>query len=109
MSLRFFDRRVYFTAFFVLITCLRYGPTRYRLKELKEVFGVSGRTIIRWREYWKKQFPETALSRELKGYITNSSKGFPEDLIDKLEVQHGKGQDTIVLVIKNLSRAPPGF
>jgi hypothetical protein len=111
LSLRFFDRRVYFTAFFVFITCLRYGPTEYRLKKLKAVFGISSRTVIRWRKYWKIEFPETALSRELKGYlnITGSSKDFPDVLIDKLEAQHGKGQDTIILMIKNLSRAPPGF
>lgn len=109
ISLRFFDRRVYFTAFFVLITCMRYGPSRYRLKELKEVFGISSRTIFRWRVYWKRQFPETALSKELKGYITNSSKGFPEALIDELEAQHGKSKETIILLLKNLSRAPPYF
>ena len=32
VSLRFYDRKVYFTAFIVLVTCLRYGATRYRLK-----------------------------------------------------------------------------
>ena len=66
---------------------------------------------MRWREYWKIEFPETALSRELSGYLnlTEAACDFPEVLVAKLEKAHGRSKEAIVLVLKNLSRPPPGF
>jgi hypothetical protein len=108
-SLRFYDRKVYFTAYFVLITCMRYGPNRYRLKKLYETYGVSTRTILRWRKYWKKKFPETELCRQLSGYFKYPCENFPEELFSRLINNNGEKQDTIILLLRNLSRAPPNY
>lgn len=107
LSLRFFDKKVYFSVFIILITCLRYGESTYSLKRLNKVFGVSTRTVLRWRKYWLYKFQDREIYRKLCGYLNYQFKKFPEDLLALLVKTHGEEQNTIILLLKNLSRPPP--
>ena len=49
-SFRFLGRKVYLGAVVVLISAMRQGATAAR--QLSAQFGVSRRTIARWREWW---------------------------------------------------------
>lgn len=53
-SFRFFGRKVYLGAVVVLVSAMRQGATAAR--QLSELFGVSRRTIARWREWWRDTF-----------------------------------------------------
>ena len=56
-SLRFLGRKVFFGVWVLLLPVLRDGPTRERLRRLEEVFGVSQRTLLRWRRFWREAVP----------------------------------------------------
>lgn len=56
-SLRFLGRKVFFGVWVLLLPVLRDGPTRERLRRLEEVFGVSRRTLLRWRRFWREAVP----------------------------------------------------
>lgn len=58
-SVRFLDRKVYLGAVVVLVSAMRQGPTRTRVRELRKLFGVGRRTISRWRVFWNEHFPQT--------------------------------------------------
>ena len=55
-SLRFLGRRVYLGAVVVVATALRHGLTPVRAGKLRELFGVSHRTLVRWRRWWLESF-----------------------------------------------------
>ena len=53
-SFRFLGRKVYLGAVVVLVSAMRQGAAAAR--ELSDLFGVSRRTIARWREWWRSAF-----------------------------------------------------
>lgn len=55
-SLRFLGRKVYFSAMVVLISAMQSGLNPTRMRRLKELVGVSRRTVMRWREWWHTVF-----------------------------------------------------
>jgi hypothetical protein len=58
-SLRFLGRRVYLATVVVLISALLYGPTPRRMQGLSQLFGVTYRTVGRWRKWWRTAFTES--------------------------------------------------
>jgi len=55
-SLRFLGRRVYLSAAVVIVTAMRHGASPARVRKLRELFGVSRRTVERWRTWWRTAF-----------------------------------------------------
>jgi hypothetical protein len=62
-SVLFLGRKVYLAAVVVLVSALRYGPTRQRMAVLKEQWGVPKRTVARWREWWCESFAKSPFWR----------------------------------------------
>lgn len=62
-SVRFLGRRVYLGAVMVLVSALHGGVTDRRAAELHEALGVSRRTLLRWRSWWRQTFPGSAFWR----------------------------------------------
>jgi hypothetical protein len=58
-SLRFFGRRVYLGPVFVLVSAMIGGISERRTAALREVVGVSTRTLGRWRRWWRGEFPQS--------------------------------------------------
>jgi hypothetical protein len=58
-SVRFLGRRVYLGALVVLVTALSQGLGGARRAQLRERFGISERTVRRWRRWWTEVFPAT--------------------------------------------------
>jgi hypothetical protein len=58
-SLRFLGRKVYLGAVVVLVSAMRHGVSPARMRKLREHFGVSRRTVERWREWWREAFAES--------------------------------------------------
>lgn len=59
-SLRFLGRKVYLSAVVVVVSAMRHGSSPARMRKLREHFGVSRRTVERWRVWWRESFAESA-------------------------------------------------
>jgi hypothetical protein len=68
-SFRFLSRRVYVAAVVVLMTALRHGATPARMKQLRDIVGVSRRTVERWRQWWLEEFPQSSFWRWAGGQL----------------------------------------
>lgn len=62
-SVCFLGRRVYAAAVVMLGTAMSHGLTPKRLVRLRELFGVSAATLLRWQAWWREVFVGTALWR----------------------------------------------
>jgi len=52
-----------------LISALRCGPTPARLSYLRELVGVSPRTVLRWRRWWCEQLVDTPFWQAASGAL----------------------------------------
>jgi hypothetical protein len=66
-SLRFLGRKVFFGAMVVLISAMQSGLNPARMRRLKELVGVSRRTVLRWRDWWRTVFTMSAFWRAHRG------------------------------------------
>jgi hypothetical protein len=84
-SARFLGRKVYLGAVVVLATALRHGPTPWRLRRLRELFGVSARTLARWRDFWRVAFAQSAFWRGASGRFVPpvAAAGLPGALLER--------------------------
>ena len=62
MSVRFLGRRVYLALAVVLVSARPGGPTPAAAR-LGLALGVARRTVARWLDWWREQFPRTPLWR----------------------------------------------
>ena len=62
MSVRFLARRVYFALAVVLMSARPAGPTSAAAR-LGTALGIDRRTLARWRDWWREQFPQTPMWR----------------------------------------------
>ena len=68
-SVRFLGRRVYLAAVFVLTSAMRHGITAVRAAKLTEWFGVSRRTLGRWRRWWLQTFVASEVWKRVCGRV----------------------------------------
>ncbi len=68
-SFRFLGRKVFVSVVVVLVTVLRQGPTPKRIVLLRELVGVSARTIYRWRLWWQDTFVRTPFWKAARGVL----------------------------------------
>lgn len=98
MSVRFLGRRVYLALAVVLVSARPAGPTPVA-QRLGSALGVARRTLARWRDWWREQFPATALWRagcaqfmppvpahELPGALIPRFAGAPHEALMRLLV-----------------------
>ncbi len=79
-SLRFLGRKVFFGVLVLLIPILREGPTPERLRRLEARFGVSRRTLYRWRRWWRETVPRSRWWQQQRGLFAGGVDG--EELPD---------------------------
>lgn len=65
-SMRFLGRRVYLGAVVLLVSAMQRGASPDHLREL---LGVSGRTLGRWRQWWQATFPATSFWTTARGFF----------------------------------------
>ena len=66
-SLRFLGRKVYLGAMVVLISAMQSGLNPDRMKRLNALVGVSRRTVLRWRDWWRTVFTMSPFWRAQRG------------------------------------------
>jgi hypothetical protein len=68
-SFRFLGRKVFMGAVVVLISAMRHGATPKRMAQLRELVGVSRRTVERWREWWQNGFVRSPFWKAARGLL----------------------------------------
>ena len=66
-SLRFLGRRVFLGVVVLLVPALRQAPSRQTLAELETLYGITQRTLLRWRHWWRETFVESSVWRAGQG------------------------------------------
>jgi len=86
-SVRFLARRVYLGAVVVLASALQHGVSAFRAGKLKELFGVSRQTLLRWRTWWLEAFPASRFWRSLRGRLMPAvdEAALPCSLVERFE------------------------
>ena len=84
-SVRFLGRRVYLGAVVVLLSTMRHGGTAKRQAWLHELFGVSPRTVQRWRRWWRETFPQTPCWKRARGRLATpvAATELPDALLER--------------------------
>ncbi len=90
-SLRFLGRRVYLGALVVLVSAMTGGVTERRAAAMRELVGVSVRTLQRWRAWWLKTFPETVFWRQARGRLASpvDEGRLPASLLERFAGEGG--------------------
>ena len=66
-SVRFLGRKVYLGAVVVLASALQQGPSKKSATKLSSLLGISRRTLVRWRGWWKTMFATSRFWTSLRG------------------------------------------
>lgn len=74
-SVRFLGRRVYLAAVVVLVSAMTGGVTERRAAAMRELMGVSIRTLQRWRAWWLKTLPQTVFWKGARGWVPGVDEG----------------------------------
>lgn len=88
-SLRFLGRKVYLGAVVMLVTAMVHGVTDKRAKAMRELCGVSRRTLSRWRKWWRESFVGSDLWTILRGrFVPAVDESFlPSSLLERIEAE----------------------
>ena len=93
-SLRFFGRRVYLGPVFVVVSAMIHGISEKRAAALRELVGVSIRTLARWRTWWRKSFPGTAFWKAARARFAAppDHQRLPASLLERFDQsEEGRG------------------
>ena len=84
-SVRFLGRRVFLGAMVVMVTALSAGLTGQRVAALCEQFGVSARTLRRWRRWWLEDFVASSLWSGLRARLATpvTIERLPDSLLER--------------------------
>jgi hypothetical protein len=84
-SLRFLGRRVYLGAIVVLACAMQQGATPVRARRLRELLGVSERTLSRWRQWWQSVLGESDFWKAAQAFFVPPAQpsGFPLSLLER--------------------------
>lgn len=101
-SLRFLGRKVYLGALVVLISAMRCGPTPARIAQLQELIGVSRRTILRWRQWWRCIFTQSLFWRAACGTFMPpvESADLPASLLERFA---GDAAERLIALLRFLA------
>jgi hypothetical protein len=106
-SVRFLGRRVYLGAA-VILSSIAAGVLA-RLREVRRVTGVPGRTVRRWQLWWRTRFAEGRLFEELRGRLATPlmSAELPASLVERLDGGGDAVRDPDTALVRTLSWLAP--
>lgn len=102
-SVRFLGRKVYLGAMVVLVSAMIQGPTPPRAAQLRELFGVSGRTLVRWRAWWQTAFAESPFWKAARGRLRAPAGAALLPLSLLRAFTHGDEQERLVAALRFLA------
>lgn len=101
-SLRFLDRKAYLGAMVVLIAAMQHGATAMRVAKLSEMFGVSRRTVIRWRTWWLTAFAKSTFWHWARALVMPpvDEKCLPASLLERFT---GSLEERLIALLRFLT------
>jgi hypothetical protein len=66
-SVRYLGPKVYLDAVVVVVSAMRQGLSPWRMSRLRALFGVSAKTVTRWRAFWQEVFPASRFWQAVRG------------------------------------------
>jgi hypothetical protein len=98
-SVRFFGRRVYFGAVFVLCMAMEHGLRNGRSQRLWELLGVGRQTLERWRTYWQQTFVQSPFWRTARARLSPlvAENELPASLLDRFA---GEPMQQLILMLQ---------
>ena len=93
-SMRFLGRRVYLATVVVLASAMQGGITAKRAARLRELVGVSLRTLKRWRAWWRAQFIESSFWKSARGRFSPAVDvgALPASLLERFSGEDERGR-----------------
>lgn len=109
-SVRYLGRRVYLGAVVTLATAMQHGATRDRFRRLRDLLGVSRRTLARWRVWWTEVFAESAFWKAAKAAFSPpvSTTDAPKSLLDRFAGDRVEQLAALLRLLAPLS-TPAGY
>lgn len=109
-SVRFLGRRVYLGAIVVLLSTMRHGGTAKRQEKLRELFGVSPRTVQRWRRWWRETFPQAPCWKRAGGRLRTpiAATDLPDALLERFVGEDEVRVLGVLRLLLPLTTATPG-
>jgi hypothetical protein len=102
---RFLGRKVFFGIVVLLVPMLRDGMTPARFRQLAEQLPVSRRTVLRWRRFWREDFPTTRPWHHLRAEVPGlSAASVPGSLLAAFSGA-AEGRDRVLAALRWLSGA----
>jgi hypothetical protein len=107
-SLRFLGRRVYLATMVVLISAMLHGATPPRVTRLSQLLGVSRRTVVRWREWWRSAFAESRFWQAARAGLMPpvDRQRLPASLLERFA---GGGAEQLLALLRFLAPITGGF
>jgi hypothetical protein len=101
-SVRFLGRKVYLGAVVVLSTALCHGTTPWRAARLRELLGVSAKTLARWRAWWREVFAASPQWRAAQSRFATPvvASALPASLLERFA---GDGVEPLVSALRFLA------
>lgn len=106
-SLRFLGRKVFAGLIVVLASC-REGPISAWFSSVSKAYGISMRTLWRWRSFWVETVPRTTFWQEAKGRLmpVPDPATLPQALLGALSDWHEDPGIALLRFLKPLSIGP---
>lgn len=108
-SVRFWQRRVYWSPVFILVTALRQGRNpAVTLERLKGLCGVWRSTVKRWQRYFQHLFPHSDGYRRLaeRLLLPGASNRLPRALILRFAQVYHHPETALAFCLKALAAGP---
>lgn len=102
-SVRFFGRRRFHAPIFLLLSAVSGRLSGACLGELYDLFGVSERTVRRWRRWWRREFAASAFWRRARGWLTPPAPADDELPLGLLARFRHRTSELIVAALEFLS------
>ncbi|MFH0901951.1 MAG: hypothetical protein V2A73_15080 [Pseudomonadota bacterium] len=86
----------------VIVAAMQNGSTPWRLKKLRELFGVSAETVARWRVFWRKTFVASRCWQAARGLLRSpvDAASLPFSLLEQFV---GDAQARLVAMLRLLA------
>jgi hypothetical protein len=104
-------RRVYWGCVILVVMTLKQNrPQGASARKIKELFGISRKTLKRWIEYFRDQFPASAQWQRLRGRLVSSvsNSELPAALVHYFLENFTSPQQALIGCLKFLASEPIG-
>jgi hypothetical protein len=95
-------RKVYLGAVVLVATAMQHGPTPARVARLRELVGANGRTLRRWRSWWRTAFCETSFWKVARGLLVPpvAESLLPLSLLERFCAPGRTWRDVVILGLR---------